>query len=585
MTQTVSSTDPPTPSSTRPITRPTVVGAWHDRFEEILTPEALDFLARLDNAAAGRRADLLAARRARAHRIRHGEDLDFLPGTGSIRRDPSWQVAPPAPGLTRRRVEMTGPVTRRMTINALNSGADVWMADFEDATAPAWQTVIDGQLNLLDAIRDRIEFTDDSGREYRVVEASQRPTIVVRPRGWRLCEKHLTIDGRPMSASLVDFGLFFFHNARELIARGAGPYCYLPKLESHLEARLWNDVFVQAQALLGIPQGTIRATVLIETLPAAFEMDEILYELRDHSAGLNAGRWDYLFSRIKTFAQRGPEFVLPERAELTMTIPTMRAYTDLLVATCHRRGAHAIGGMAAFVPSKADPQAAERALTKMRADKDREAADGFDGSWAAHPALVPTCRDAFEAVLQGRPDQRDRQRDRQGDGVAVTATDLIGTPTTTPPWITLTGLRTNVSVSLRYLTAWVSGQGAVAIDSLMEDAATVEISRAQVWQWLHHRVRLAEGLVVTRDLVTELMDHEVELLHAQATDDRDHRHVDEARDVFVETALGEELPAFFTPYAYVRYLVDRPLQPAQRPTAEDLRRSEVVRGHEVRSEP
>jgi len=548
---------------------PKIKGIMQPRFDEILTPEALAFIAKLDGASAGRRAELLAARRERGKRIAGGEPVDFLSETASVREDAAWQVASPAPGLEDRRCEITGPTTRKMSINALNSGARVWMADFEDSTAPSWFNIIDGQLNLFDAIRGNLEFTDESGKEYKV--GGQTPTIVVRPRGWRLCEKHLTIDGRPLPAALIDFGLFFFHNAQALIDQGKGPYFYLPKLESHLEARLWNDIFVQAQALLGIPQGTIRATVLIETLPAAFEMEEILYELRDHSSGLNAGRWDYIFSYIKTFAHNGPEYVLPDRANVTMTTPMMRAYTELLVSTCHKRGAHAIGGMAAFVPSKADPQVTEQALAKVKADKDREAADGFDGSWVAHPGLVSTCTAAFDAVLGDRPNQLDKLR----PDVNVTAADIIN-PGSTPGAVTLNGLRTNISVALRYLTAWVSEQGAVAIDNLMEDAATVEISRTQVWQWLHYKTKLAEGLVVTRKLVDELIDNEVAELHKQAKDERAHRHVDEAKDVFVEAALGDDLPGFFTPYAYVRYLIARPLQPTGPLSADDLRMSERV---------
>ncbi len=554
-----------------------VKGTMHPRFEEILTPEALAFVSALDGAHAGRRAELLRARSQRAQRIAAGERLDFLPQTASIRADSSWRVAPPAPGLEDRRCEMTGPPTRKMSVNALNSGASVWMADFEDSTSPSWFNIIDGQINLYDAIRGQIDFTED-GKEYRV--GQQTPTVMVRPRGWRLCEKHLIADGRPLPASLVDFGLFFFHNAGRLIENGAGPYFYLPKLESHLEARLWNDVFVQAQALLGIPQGTIRATVLVETLPAALEMEEILYELQDHSAGLNAGRWDYIFSYIKTFSGRGPEYVLPDRAQITMTTPMMRAYTSLLVATCHRRGAHAIGGMAAFVPNRQDEAATRQALSKVAADKEREATDGFDGSWVAHPGLVPTCLDAFTAALGERP----HQIDRRPSEVAVTADDLLAVGSM-PGAVTMAGVSTNISVALRYLTAWVNGQGAVALDSLMEDAATVEISRAQIWQWLRHRTKLAEGLVLTRSLVEELITHEVERLHQQATDSRGHRHVDEARDVFTEVALGAELPDFFTPYAYVRYLIDRPLQPTGPITKEDLQLSMKVPPQETVGAP
>ena len=548
---------------------PRIKGSMHPRFEEILTPEALAFIAKLDGAHSGRRAELLAARRERGKRISAGEPVDFLESTAKIRTDTGWRVAPPAPGLQDRRCEITGPTTKKMTINALNSGAKVWMADFEDATAPSWSNIIGGQINLFDAIRGTLEFTAEDGKEYRV--GDQTPTIVVRPRGWRLCEKHISIDGRPLPAALVDFGLFFFHNAQQLIDDGFGPYFYLPKLESHLEARLWNDVFVQAQALLGIPQGTIRATVLIETLPAAFEMEEILYELRDHSSGLNAGRWDYIFSYIKTFAHRGDEYVLPERGQITMTTPFMRSYTELLVATCHRRGAHAIGGMAAFVPNKANPVVTEQALAKVKADKEREAGDGFDGSWVAHPGLVPTCLKAFTEVLGDRPNQLDKQR----PDVHVTAEDLIAVGST-PGTVTLAGLGTNIAVALQYLTAWVSEQGAVTIDNLMEDAATVEISRTQVWQWLHHKTKLVEGLVVTPELVNELLSHEVDRLLALATDDRGRRHVREARDVFTEAAMGEELPGFFTPYAYVRYLIDKPLQLTGPITPDDLRMSERV---------
>jgi malate synthase len=548
---------------------PRIKGSMHPRFEEILTPEALAFVAKLDGAHSGRRAELLAARRERGKRISAGESVDFLTSTADVRSDSGWRVAPPAPGLEDRRAEITGPPTRKMSINALNSGAKVWMADFEDATSPSWTNVIDGQINLKDAIRGQIDFTSEDGKEYKVGEVT--PTIVVRPRGWRLCEKHLTIDGRPLPAALVDFGLFFSHNAQQLIDNGAGPYFYLPKLESHLEARLWNDVFTQAQALLGIPQGTIRATVLIETLPAAFEMEEILYELRDHSSGLNAGRWDYIFSYIKTFAHLGNEYVLPDRGQITMTTPMMRAYTELLVSTCHKRGAHAIGGMAAFVPNKADPQVTAQALAKVKADKEREAGDGFDGSWVAHPGLVPTCLEAFTAVLGDKPNQLDKLRPE----VSVTAADLIA-PGGTPGTVTLEGLRTNISVALQYLTAWVNGQGAVTIHNLMEDAATVEISRTQIWQWLHHKTRLAEGLVVTPELVNELVKHEVDRLTALATDDRGRRHVSEARDVFVESAMGEDLPGFFTPYAYVRYLIDKPLQLTGPLKPEDLRMSERV---------
>ena len=553
---------------TIPITTPIIRGTMHPRFDEILTPQALAFLAALDGAFAGRRGDLLAARRARDRRISAGEDLNFLPDTASVRSDTSWRVADPAPGLQRRLVEITGPATRAMTVNALNSGADVWMADLEDATAPTWRNVIEGQLNLHDALRGQIDFVADNGKEYRVGDVT--PTVVLRPRGWHLCEKHITVDSRPLSASLVDFGLYFFHNAQRLIESGAGPYFYLPKIESHLEARLWNDVFVLAQELLGIPRGTIRATVLIETLPAALEMDEILHELREHSSGLNAGRWDYIFSYIRTYARRGTDHVLPDRGAVTMTTPFLRSYTELLVATCHRRGAHAIGGMAAFVPDRSDPVTTSRALERVRADKEREAGDGFDGSWVAHPGLVPTCRVAFHAVLGDAPDQRDRLRPE----LSVTAADLT-TVRGRSASVTLDGLRTNVSVAMRYLARWVGGAGAVAIDALMEDAATVEISRAQLWQWIANSTRLAEGPTITREMVESMIHEEADRLIADGRWGTP-AEISAAVDVLAEVALGETMPGFFTPYAYVRYLTERPLRMTGPLAPEDLRMSERV---------
>jgi malate synthase len=516
-----------------------VLGAPGDRFDEILTPAALEFLARLDAAFAGRRTELLAERRHRSEMMAVGGALDFVPATATVRANPSWRVAPAAPGLEDRRVEITGPPDRRMTVNALNSGAQVWMADFEDATSPTWHNVISGQLNLLDAIERRIDFTSAEGKEYRLGEAGRLATIVVRPRGWHLTEKHILVNGRPMAAPLVDFGLYFFHCAQRQIDAGHGPYFYLPKLENHLEARLWNDVFVIAQDLLGIPQGTIRATVLIETITAAFEMEEILYELRDHAAGLNAGRWDYLFSLIKNFAHR-IDFVLPDRARVTMTAPFMRAYTELLVHTCHKRGAHAIGGMAAQVPSRdADVNAA--ALAKVRLDKEREAEDGFDGSWVAHPAMVPLCRNAFDAVLGGRPHQKERAR----DDVEVGAADLLAVHRTAGP-PSDEGVRASIAVALRYFDAWLRGSGAVALYGLMEDAATAEIARCQIWQWLRHGA-------VDRELVLKLLDDESTALAKE-----DPRALTaEARDILLRTALSGELPAFFTTDAYARYLVHR----------------------------
>ncbi|MFJ1730289.1 malate synthase A [Streptomyces sp. NPDC088254] len=508
-----------------------------DRHDEILTPAALDFLGRLAAAVGTRRTDLMRERRRQVLRLASGSPLDFPMVTSAIRADPSWRVAPAAPGLTDRRVEITGPPDRRMTVNALNSGAKVWMADFEDATAPTWNNVIGGQLNLLDAIERRIDFTTPGGKEYRLGE--QLATIVVRPRGWHLDEEHLEYDGRPVPAALVDFGLYFFHCAQRQIDAGHGPYFYLPKLENRYEARLWNDIFVTAQELLGIPRGTVRATVLIETITAAFEMEEILYELREHSAGLNAGRWDYLFSVIKTFGHR-TDFLLPDRAKVTMTAPFMRAYTELLVRTCHKRGAHAIGGMAAQVPDK-DPAAHEAALAKVRLDKEREAEDGFDGSWVAHPGLVPVCRAVFDDVLGARPHQIDRTR----DDVEVTAADLLSVRRiSSPP--TAEGVRTNIAVALRYFAAWLRGQGAVALDGLMEDAATAEIARVQIWQWLRHRV-------IDRETVLGLLDDEAVALGAAYP----WAPVQEARALFERTALSGELPLFFTPDAYTRHIVRR----------------------------
>ncbi|WP_369382786.1 malate synthase A [Streptomyces sp. cg36] len=518
--------------------RARVLAAPGDRHDEILTPEALDFIGRLAGAFGDRRQDLLRERRRQALRLATGSPLDFPIATAAIRADPDWRVAAPAPGLEDRTVEITGPPERRMAVNALNSGAKVWMADFEDATAPTWTNVIGGQLTLLDAVERRIDFTTPEGKEYRL--GLQLPAIVVRPRGWHLLEEHLECDGQPVPASLVDFGLYFFHCAQRQIDAGYGPYFYLPKLENRYEARLWNDVFVLAQDLLGIPRGTVRATVLIETITAAFEMEEILHELREHSAGLNAGRWDYLFSLIKTFGHR-PDFLLSDRAQVTMTAPFLRAYTELLVRTCHKRGAHAIGGMSAHVPAK-DPEANDAALAKMRLDKEREAEDGFDGSWVAHPGLVPVCQEVFDHVLGGRPHQLDRTR----ADVRVGARDLLSVRRISGP-PTEQGVRTNIAVALRYFDAWLRGQGAVALYGLMEDAATAEIARVQIWQWLRHRV-------IDRDTVLRILDEELADLGAE----HPWAAVDDVRELFERTALTGELPLFFTPDAYTRHLVRIP---------------------------
>ena len=524
-----------------------ITGPIANRFDEILDQKALDFLVALDREFTGRRVALLDTRRARRARYASGQLPGFLPETASIRQDDGWRIAPPAPGLVDRRVEITGPPDRKMTVNALNSGARVWMADFEDATAPTWNNIIGGQLNLRDALLDAIDFTDARGKRYQL--ADEVATIVVRPRGWHLVEKHLLVDGRPMPASLVDFGLYLLHCGQLQIDAGSGPYFYLPKLESHREARLWNDVFVFAQQYLGIPQGTIRATTLIETITAAFEMDEILYELRDHSAGLNAGRWDYIFSTIKNLGHRD-DFILPDRSDVTMTVPFMRAYSELLVRTCHRRGAHAIGGMAAFIPTR-DPRTNEAAFARVRADKEREAADGFDGSWVAHPGLVPVCRTAFDAVLADRPHQLGRLR----EDVCVTADDLLAVDRT-PGRVTSAGVRANVSVALRYIDAWLGGTGAAAIDDLMEDVATAEIARCQLWQWAAHGTPTADNGPVTPELVRSMLDAELSVLRSTRSG-ADLARLDAAADILIAHTLTEDLPAFFTTVAYAEHLLRR----------------------------
>jgi malate synthase len=522
-----------------------ITGPRGDRFDEVLTPQAIDLVATLQRELGGRRAELLAARAARQQELSAGAMLDFLPGTLAIREDPDWRVAAPAPGLVDRRVEITGPTDRKMTINALNSGANVWLADFEDANTPLWENMVTGQLNLIGALDRTLDFTSEEGKSYRLGPDSELATIVVRPRGWHLDEKHVLVDGQRVSGSLFDFALYFFHCARRQLDKGSGPYFYLPKMESHLEARLWNDAFGLAQDRLGIPRGTIRATVLIETIPAAFEMDEILYELREHSAGLNAGRWDYLFSVIKKFRSRGQEFVLPERNSVTMTAPFMRAYTELLVKTCHARGAHAMGGMAAFIPSRRDPEVNAVAMAKVRDDKTREAGDGFDGSWVAHPDLVPLCREVFDATLGSSPNQLSKQRPE----VSVSAFDLLAVDKT-PGVITEAGLRNNVSVGLQYLASWLGGNGAVAIFNLMEDAATAEISRSQVWQWLHNNVRLDDGQLVTTDLVQRIIGEELATIRQAAGDGYDAARYDQAVALFSQVALADDYAEFLTLPAY-----------------------------------
>jgi malate synthase len=521
-----------------------ITGPRQGRFDEVLTPEALGLLARLHREFDGRRRQLLGARTERYEQLAAGGTLGFLPETKDVREDPAWRVADPAPGLVDRRVEITGPTERKMTINALNSGAKVWLADLEDANTPHWANVVSAHLNLGDALARRIDF-ESGGKAYTLGE--ELATIVVRPRGWHLPEKHILVDGDPMSGSLVDFGLHLAHCGQALLDSGKGPYFYLAKTESHLEARLWNDVFVAAQEQLGIPRGTIRATVLIETYPAAFEMQEILYELREHSSGLNAGRWDYLFSVIKKFRTRGRDFLLPDRNSVTMTAPFMRAYTELLVSTCHQRGAHAIGGMAAFIPNRRDPEVTEVAMAKVREDKTREAGDGFDGSWVAHPDLVPLCREVFDAVLGDRPNQLDRRR----EDVHVTAEQLLDVAAT-PGEVTEAGLRNDVSVGIQYLEAWLRGNGAVAIFNLMEDAATAEIARSQVWQWLHNDVQLADGTTVTRELVERVIDEELAKVRTDPAAEADGRRWDDARALFTEMALSDDFAEFLTLPAYER---------------------------------
>src|SRR3954454_23109830 len=505
-----------------------VIGPIEDGFDEVLTPEAISFVTDLQRRFGATREELLARRQQRRQQAADTGKLDFLAETKEIREDSSWRVAELA-DLTDRRVEITGPTERKMLINALNSGAKVFMADFEDANTPNWNNMIQGQLNLTDAIERRIDFTSPEGKDYKLKETVG--TLMPRPRGWHLPEKHCLVDDAPMSGSLFDFGLFFFHNAKRLLDKGTRPYFYLPKMESHLEARLWNDVFNHAQDALGVPRGTIRATVLIETIPAAFEMEEILYELREHSYGLNAGRWDYMFSMIKTFRDRGSEFLLPDRNSVTMTVPFMRAYTELLVQTCHKRGAFAMGGMAAFIPSRKDKDVNEQALAKVKGDKEREAAAGFDGTWVAHPDLVPVAMAEFDKVLGNKPNQLDKQRPE----VSVTADELLAAKDT-PGDITEAGLRTNVDVGIRYIESWLRGTGAAAIHNLMEDAATAEISRSQIWQQVHNDVTLSDtGDKVTADLVRKVADEEVEKIRNEVgAETFDGGRWKEARDIFEE---------------------------------------------------
>ena len=506
--------------------------------DEVVTPDALGFVAQLHRSFNADRLTLLADRARRQERLDAGEQPDFLPNPIES-RDPNWRVAPAPRDFDDRRVEITGPAEPKMMINALNSGASVFMCDFEDALSPTWENVVTGHWAVSEAVRRRLTFETD---EKAYALGDSLATLCIRPRGWHLTEAHVLVDGEPIAASIFDFGIWFFHNARETLARGTGPYLYLPKLESHLEAALWNRVFVAAQEALDVPRGSIRATVLIETILAAFEMDEILFELREHAAGLNAGRWDYIFSVIKKFRTR-PEFVLPDRGLVTMSVPFMRAYTELLVQTSHRRGAHAIGGMAAFIPSRRDPEVNERALAAVGADKERESGDGFDGTWVAHPDLVPVAREVFDRVLADSPNQKDRLRPE----VRVTAADLLDV-SVPGGQVTDAGVRANLSVGLAYLASWLAGNGAAAINNLMEDAATAEISRSQLWQWRTHAVPLDDGTALTPDRYAAIRDDELAKLRALSPD----APWTDAVAILDDLVLSDEYAEFLTLGAYPR---------------------------------
>jgi malate synthase len=515
-----------------------IKGNIKPEYAEILTPDAVAFVTKLVREFSGRREELLKRRAERQLEIDAGKNPDFLPETENIRNS-EWYVASIPADLMDRRTEITGPVERKMVINALNSGAKVFMADFEDANSPTWDNNLEGHINMRDAIRRTITYNSPEGKFYKLNE--QVATLMVRPRGWHLVEKHMLVDGMPVPGGIFDFGLYFFHNAQALIDRGSGPYFYLPKLESHLEARLWNDIFKMAQDELGIPQGTIRATVLIETILATFEMDEILFELKEHSAGLNCGRWDYIFSCIKKFRNR-PDFILPDRALVTMTTHFMSSYSLLVIKTCHRRNAHAMGGMAAQIPIKSDPAANEEALNKVRADKVREANNGHDGTWVAHPGLVPIALEAFDAVMK-TPNQIDRKR----EDVNVTAADLLAFPDGRSQ-ISETGLRTNISVGIQYLEAWLGSNGCVPIFNLMEDAATAEISRSQVWQWIRHpEGKLTDGRKVDVELFRQFMAEELEKIRQMVGDERySTGNYKLASEIFDKISTSEDYVEFLT---------------------------------------
>ncbi len=515
-----------------------VVGAVAPEFEDVLTPEALAFVADLHRQFNATRESLLQRRAERQREFDNGVLPDFLPETVAVRGG-DWRVASTPDDLQKRWVEITGPVDRKMMINAFNSGADVFMADLEDALSPTWENVIGGQVNLRDAVRGTLDFESPDGRRYELND--EIATLLVRPRGWHLSEKNILVDGAPISASLFDVGLYLFHNAQERLDRGTGPYFYLPKLESHLEARLWNDVFNAAQDALGIPRGSVRVTVLIETIPAAFEMEEILYELRDHISGLNAGRWDYIFSVIKRFRERD-DFLLPDRGQVSMLTPFMRAYTELLIKSCHSHGAHAIGGMAAFIPNRRDAELNGIALAKVREDKERESGDGFDGTWVAHPDLVPVAHEVFESALKDRPHQKERLREEVKVGQKeLTAVHVPGGT------ISEEGVRLNINVALQYVNSWLNGIGAAAINNLMEDAATAEISRAQLWQWLRHKVILVDGRTFTKELYQQLRVEELGTLGGA-----DAGRLGEAAEILDGLVLQEKFGEFLTLPAYER---------------------------------
>src|SRR5580704_12298952 len=522
----------------------TISAPTHPQQDRVLTPEALAFIVELQRRFNARRVDLLTARVTRQKRLDAGEKPDFLPATSKI-REAEWTVAPIPPDLQDRRVEITGPVDRKMIINALNSGAKVFMADFEDSNTPTWSNQIEGQVNLMDAVRRTISYSDPAtGKDYKLNERTA--VLLVRPRGWHLEERHVLVEGTPMSGSLFDFGLYFFHNAKQMLSSGSGPYFYLPKMESHLEARLWNDIFVRAQSLLSVPQGSIRATVLIETILATFEMDEILYELRDHSAGLNCGRWDYIFSFIKKLS--GDEhMLLPDRVQVTMTTHFMRSYSKLAIKTCHARNICAMGGMSAFIPIKSDPVANEKALGQVRADKEREASDGHDGTWVAHPGLVPVALEVFNRVMP-RPNQIEKQL----PDYHATAEDLLQVPEGT---ITEAGVRQNVAVGLGYVEAWLRGIGCVPLFNLMEDAATAEISRAQLWQWVHHGAVMDDGLPVTVEMVDQVVADELRRAKENVDAPRYSAYV-RAAELMKELVRAPRFTEFLTVPAYERVLAE-----------------------------